>query len=40
MPCKITLARTMLGKQQVQQLDYAYTLQGWFKGVNPAIGER
>lgn len=28
------LARTVLGGQQVQGLDYAYTLQGWLKGVN------
>ncbi|PWV56171.1 RHS repeat domain-containing protein [Chitinophaga sp. S165] len=28
------LARTVLGQQQVQGLDYAYTLQGWIKGVN------
>ncbi|WP_188315972.1 RHS repeat domain-containing protein [Chitinophaga agrisoli] len=28
------LARTILGQQQVQGLDYAYTLQGWLKGVN------
>ncbi len=28
------LARTILGGQQVQGLDYAYTLQGWLKGVN------
>jgi len=28
------LARTVLGNQQVQGLDYAYTLQGWLKGVN------
>lgn len=28
------LARTILGKQQVQGVDYAYTLQGWLKGVN------
>lgn len=28
------LARTVLGHQQVQGLDYAYTLQGWLKGVN------
>jgi RHS repeat-associated protein len=28
------LARTVLGKQQVQGLDYAYTIQGWLKGVN------
>jgi RHS repeat-associated protein len=28
------LARTILGQQQVQGIDYAYTLQGWLKGVN------
>ncbi|RYE18735.1 MAG: hypothetical protein EOP51_21320, partial [Sphingobacteriales bacterium] len=28
------LARTELGEQRVQGLDYAYTLQGWLKGVN------
>lgn len=28
------LARTILGQDQVQGLDYAYTLQGWLKGVN------
>lgn len=28
------LARTMLGTQNVQGLDYIYTLQGWLKGVN------
>ncbi|MEM9022256.1 MAG: hypothetical protein AAGB22_00845, partial [Bacteroidota bacterium] len=28
------MARTELGDQQVQGLDYAYTLQGWLKGVN------
>ncbi|MFD2591584.1 RHS repeat domain-containing protein, partial [Aquimarina hainanensis] len=28
------LARTVLGSRQVQGLDYAYTLQGWLKGVN------
>ena len=28
------LARTVLGQQQVQGLDYAYTLQGWIKGMN------
>ncbi|WP_394337226.1 RHS repeat domain-containing protein [Chitinophaga ginsengisoli] len=33
------LARMVLGQQQVQGLDYAYTLQGWLKGVNTtAIG--
>jgi RHS repeat-associated protein len=28
------LARVVLGGQQVQGTDYAYTLQGWLKGVN------
>ncbi|TSJ46564.1 LamG-like jellyroll fold domain-containing protein [Fluviicola chungangensis] len=28
------LARTVLGEQQVQGLDYVYTLQGWIKAVN------
>jgi hypothetical protein len=28
------LARTVLGQQQVQGIDYAYTLQSWLKGVN------
>ncbi|SFE91077.1 RHS repeat-associated core domain-containing protein [Chitinophaga sp. CF118] len=28
------LAKTIIGQQQVQGLDYAYTLQGWLKGVN------
>ena len=28
------LARMELGKLQVQGVDYAYTLQGWLKGVN------
>ncbi len=28
------LSRMVLGKQQVQGVDYAYTLQGWLKGVN------
>lgn len=30
------LAQTVLGQQQVQGLTYAYTLQGWLKGVNLA----
>lgn len=29
-----SLARVVLGQQQVQGVDYAYTLQGWLKGVN------
>src|SRR5690606_15542094 len=28
------LARMVLGQQQVQGVDYAYTLQGWLKGIN------
>ncbi|MEE9363951.1 MAG: 3-coathanger stack domain-containing protein [Cellulophaga sp.] len=28
------LARTVLGAKEVQGIDYAYTLQGWLKGVN------
>ena len=28
------LSRMVLGQNQVQGLDYAYTLQGWLKGVN------
>ena len=28
------LARVELGKYQVQGIDYAYTLQGWLKGIN------
>jgi RHS repeat-associated protein len=28
------LAKTILGQQQVQGVDYAYTLHGWLKGVN------
>lgn len=28
------LARTQLGEQQIQGEDYAYTLQGWLKGIN------
>jgi RHS repeat-associated protein len=30
------LARTILGEQQVQGINYAYTLQGWLKAINPA----
>ena len=32
------LARTDMGQLRVQGLDYAYTLQGWLKAVNPAMG--
>ncbi|MFT3981667.1 MAG: RHS repeat-associated core domain-containing protein [Ferruginibacter sp.] len=28
------LARTVLGQQRVQGIDYAYTIQGWLKGIN------
>ena len=32
------LQRTVLGEDQVQGLDYTYTLQGWLKGLNhPAL---
>lgn len=31
------LARTELGQYKVQGMDYAYTLQGWLKGVNSSI---
>ena len=30
------LERTILGQQQVQGINYAYTLQGWIKSINPA----
>src|SRR5690606_36559623 len=34
------LARTAIGQQQVQGIDYAYTLQGWLKGINStAVGD-
>ena len=28
------MARVELGQQRVQGIDYAYTQQGWLKGVN------
>jgi YD repeat-containing protein len=28
------LARTLIGEQEVQGIDYAYTLQGWLKSIN------
>lgn len=28
------LARTVIGEKEVQGVDYAYTIQGWLKGVN------
>ena len=31
------LARTELGGQMVQGIDYAYTVQGWLKGVNSTM---
>lgn len=31
------LARTQLGEQDLQGLDYAYTLQGWLKSVNASV---
>jgi hypothetical protein len=30
------VSRTVLGQQQVQGINYAYTLQGWLKAINPA----
>jgi YD repeat-containing protein len=32
------LARAVIGENQVQGIDYAYTLHGWFKGVNATTG--
>ncbi len=32
------LARTDIGQLRVQGQDFVYTLQGWIKGVNPAMG--
>ncbi|HVI47121.1 MAG TPA: RHS repeat-associated core domain-containing protein [Chitinophaga sp.] len=32
------LARAIIGQQQVQGIDYVYTLQGWLKAVNPTVG--
>lgn len=32
------LSRMELGQQKVQGVDYAYTLQGWLKGVNGSSG--
>lgn len=31
------LARLELGESKVQGIDYAYTLQGWLKGINSAV---
>ncbi|MBP6390573.1 MAG: hypothetical protein KA175_01310 [Flavobacteriales bacterium] len=31
------LQRTELGEQKVQGMDYAYTLQGWLKGINSEL---
>ena len=31
------LAREVIGQQQVQGIDHAYTLQGWVKGVNSSV---
>ena len=33
------LRRTVLGQRGLQGLDYAYTLQGWIKGVNGSLGD-
>ncbi|SFW81981.1 RHS repeat-associated core domain-containing protein [Chitinophaga sancti] len=32
------LARTVIGQQQVQGIDNAYTLEGWLKGINGTAG--
>ena len=32
------LRRTIIGQDRLQGLDYAYTLQGWIKGVNGSLG--
>ena len=32
------LAREVIGRRQVQGVDYAYTLNGWIKGVNSSMG--
>jgi RHS repeat-associated protein len=34
------LAREVLGRRQVQGLDFAYTLNGWIKGVNSSISNQ
>jgi YD repeat-containing protein len=31
------LFRTILGQNQVQGVDYAYTIQGWLKGINSTV---
>lgn len=33
-----SLARSVIGQEQVQGLDYVYTLQGWLKGINSVVG--
>ncbi|WP_116108896.1 RHS repeat-associated core domain-containing protein [Lewinella sp. IMCC34191] len=33
------LRRTVLGQDRLQGLDYAYTLQGWIKGLNGSLGD-
>ncbi|HTN08213.1 RHS repeat-associated core domain-containing protein [Agriterribacter sp.] len=33
------LSRAVIGENQVQGIDYAYTLQGWLKGVNGTVAE-
>lgn len=32
-----SLAKAVVGQQQVQGIDYAYTLHGWLKGVNSTV---
>ncbi|MFT6128712.1 MAG: RHS repeat-associated protein, partial [Neolewinella sp.] len=34
------LKRTVLGQDRLQGMDYAYTIQGWIKGVNGGWGSR
>ena len=34
------LRRTVIGQDQLQGVDYAYTLQGWIKGVNGGVGTK
>jgi len=32
------LAREVIGRRQVQGVDYAYTINGWIKGINSSLG--
>ena len=31
------LAREQIGSLQLQGIDYAYTVQGWLKSINPSV---